>query len=83
MDTQKVIPNEQGIKGRALVAAPEPEWVTVKDVARRFSVSVRSVYRYVSQGTFPRPRNITKRKTLFNLGDVRAFFNGLPDGRTP
>lgn len=81
MNTQKVMQDGLRIKGGAPAPALDPEWVTVKDVARRFSVSVRSVYRYVNQGTFPHPRNITKRKTLFNLGDVRAFFNGLPDGR--
>lgn len=75
-----VIQKNRNIKGGAGAVAPDPEWVTVAYVARQFSVSVRSVYRYVSQGTFPRPKNVTKRKTLFNLCDVRAFFNALPDG---
>ena len=72
----------RNIKGVAVMVAPEPEWVPITEVARRFSVSIRSIYRYISMGVFPRPKSIRGRKNLFNLCAVRAYFSQLPEGGT-
>lgn len=48
----------------------------VQDVSRRTSISVRSLWRMVSAGTFPRPVRVG-RSTRWRADDVRQWVNNL------
>ena len=50
--------------------------MTVKDLAELLSMSERTIYNKLSDGTWPiRPIRIGQRLLRFRLGDVRDYIN--------
>lgn len=55
------------------------DFLTVKEVADRLSISVRSVYRLVAGGDLPRPVTLLRRKRLWRAADLQRYIDNLTD----
>ena len=64
-------------KGKAVSPATpfaEDRYLSVQDVARRYAVSVQTVWRHTKQNpAFPKPIKILNGSTRWRLSDVLAF----------
>lgn len=49
------------------------KYLNVKHVARRYDVSIASIWRWVSTGKLPPPRKLTPGATRWFIGDLEAF----------
>ncbi|WEJ09959.1 helix-turn-helix transcriptional regulator [Sinorhizobium prairiense] len=69
--------------------APKPmsveaeRYLTVRDVAQRFAVSIQTVWRWAKERTeFPKPVELSPGTTRWRMSDLTAFERGLlRDGR--
>lgn len=61
-------------------AVAETRLLTAKQVADALQISVRTVWRLVSEGQI-RPQRIGERCTRFHLDDVRNLAGAVPDAR--
>lgn len=52
-----------------------PSYLTVKQCAARFAVSVPTVWRWVQEGHYPRPIKLGPACTRWRLEDIEAFEN--------
>lgn len=66
------------------VATPKPvaeeaeRYLTVRDVARRFAVSVQTVWRWAKERSeFPKPVELSPGTTRWRMSDLIAFERGL------
>jgi predicted DNA-binding transcriptional regulator AlpA len=56
-------------------ASPATRWVRATKVAELLDVSIRTIYRKVARGEFPRPIRIGKGSTQWRLRDVEDYLN--------
>lgn len=71
----KTLPSQAGASapnGRAREAGPTngPLYLGVVNVARRYDVSVASIWRWVAAGKFPRPRKLASGTTRWSIADL-------------
>jgi excisionase family DNA binding protein len=59
----------------------EKDLLTVQDVARRLSVSVRTVWRWLAGGHLPAPVRLRPYCTRWRARDVEGFIAALPVAR--
>jgi len=59
-------------RGREARPTNEPLYLGVENVARRYDVSVASIWRWVSAGRFPRPRKLAGGTTRWSIADLEA-----------
>lgn len=69
------------------VSTPAPIYAAPKQLGPLFNVGLTTLYRiergsHRYSGTFPRPKVFGGRK-LYDVAQVRAFFDALPAGRSP
>lgn len=48
-------------------------FLSVGMVAKRYAVSVNSIWRWKREGDFPRPKKIGQRSTRWRLADLEAW----------
>ena len=51
--------------------------LTAKDVARRLSIGVRTLWRLVAQGKFPQPIRYTRKLVRWKTADVDRYIQSL------
>lgn len=51
----------------------EDYYIGVKTVAKRFSVSVSTIWRWSSEGSFPKPTKLGSATTRWRESDLRKF----------
>lgn len=56
---------------------PEAAQVRQPVVEALFGVSSSTVWRWVNNGTLPKPRKFGPRTTTWNVGELRAVLNGF------
>ena len=54
-----------------------PDLLTVRDVARRLSISERTVWRWTAQGLLPPPVHPHARSTRWRAADIERYLEGL------
>ena len=54
-----------------------PEWLSVEQIAFRFSVSAATVWRWTRDGRFPKPIKVGGRSTRWRRADVEEHENKL------
>jgi predicted DNA-binding transcriptional regulator AlpA len=59
---------------RALI----PDLLTVRDVARRLSISERTVWRWTAMGLLPPPVHPHVRSTRWRAADIERYLQELP-----
>lgn len=65
----------QAIVDRAQKSVPAdaPLYLSVEKVARRYDVSISTIWRWVKAGEFPKPRKIAGRITRWAVADLEAY----------
>ncbi len=65
----------QAIVDRAQKSVPAdaPLYLSVEKVARRYDVSISTIWRWVKAGEFPKPRKIASRITRWAVADLEAY----------
>lgn len=58
--------------------SPETLYLSVDDVAARFSVSTDTIWRWTRLGKFPKPVKIGAGTTRWRMSDLLAFEATLP-----
>ena len=63
----------------AVPPAPEPgpDLLAAKDVARRLSVSVRTIWRLVAEGQFPQPVRYSRKLVRWKASDIDRYIQSL------
>jgi prophage regulatory protein len=56
---------------------PEGALLRMKNVKELLGVSAGTVYRWISEGTFPRPVRVGERSVRWRLDDLEAWRDGL------
>lgn len=69
--SQAQAPSPNG-RGREARPMNDPLYLGVENVARRYDVSVASIWRWVSAGKFPRPRKLAGGTTRWSIADLEA-----------
>jgi predicted DNA-binding transcriptional regulator AlpA len=65
-----------------MLLSSELRYLTVKDVARRFSVSVNTIWRWTStRPEFPKPIKLGAGCTRFRSSDLDAFERAMGAGQ--
>jgi predicted DNA-binding transcriptional regulator AlpA len=59
------------------MVAVTPDLLTVRDVARRLSVSERTVWRWTALGLLPRPVHPHARSTRWRAADIARYLEEL------
>ena len=54
--------------------------LTAREVAARLSISIRTVYRMLDRGQFPRPIRLGRRGVRWKTTDVQRYLEGLQPG---
>jgi predicted DNA-binding transcriptional regulator AlpA len=54
-----------------------PDLLTARDVARRLSISERTVWRWTAQGLLPPPVHPHARSTRWRAADIERYLQGL------
>jgi predicted DNA-binding transcriptional regulator AlpA len=54
-----------------------PDLITVRDVARRLSISERTVWRWTALGLLPPPVHPHARSTRWRAADIERYLEGL------
>lgn len=54
-------------------ASSENSYFSVQSVARRYEVSVNTIWRWARDGVFPQPVNLGLRCTRWRLSDLEAW----------
>ncbi|WP_071540400.1 helix-turn-helix transcriptional regulator [Polynucleobacter asymbioticus] len=49
------------------------EYVRVKRLAQKLSISVPTIWRKVAQGTFPKPIKLSAKITVWDLADIEQW----------
>jgi predicted DNA-binding transcriptional regulator AlpA len=57
-----------------------PDLLTVREVARRLSISERSVWRWTALGFLPPPVHPHARSTRWRAADIERYLQGLSRG---
>lgn len=52
---------------------PNPDLLTVRDVARRLNIGTRTVWRYCATGDLPAPIRLGKRVVRWKAADIERF----------
>jgi prophage regulatory protein len=55
-----------------------PQLLSIRDVSAMTSLSRRTLYAKASDGTFPKPLKISKRRIAYRETDVRAWLEAQP-----
>ena len=63
--------------------AMTPDLLTVRDVARRLSISERTVWRWTAQGLLPPPVHPHSRSTRWRAADLERYLEGLSSHAGP
>lgn len=63
---------------RFAVHDPDQPLATIQEVARRLGLTVRTVWRMISEGALPEPVRVGVRGTRFIASEIDAFIRGLP-----
>ncbi len=58
-------------------APAEVHFLSVREVARRYSTSIASIWRWVAQGIFPRPYKVAPGSTRWSVADLYAYDRSL------
>ncbi len=58
-----------------------PKMVTVSTLARWLGISTTSVRNWTRDGVLPTPVNLRRRKTLYNVEEVRQRLKDVIEGR--
>ena len=58
-------------------AMASPDLLTVRDVARRLSISERTVWRWTALGLLPAPVHPHTRSTRWRAADIERYLEGL------
>ena len=56
---------------------PAPDLLAAKDVARRLSIGVRTLWRLVAEGKFPQPVRYTRKLVRWKASDVDRYIQSL------
>jgi predicted DNA-binding transcriptional regulator AlpA len=54
-----------------------PDLLTARDVARRLSISARTVWRWTALGLLPPPVHPHSRSTRWRAADIERYLEGL------
>lgn len=60
---------------------PEEGFVRLPQVLRMFSIGKTKLWGMVKSETFPQPRKLGARTTVWDIAELRAFKDQLPGGR--
>ncbi len=60
-----------------------PDLLTVRDVARRLSISERTVWRWTALGLLPPPVHPHARSTRWRAADMERYLENLADHSGP
>jgi excisionase family DNA binding protein len=67
-----------------MIAPPAPkDLLTSRDVAARLSISVRTLYRMMARGQFPRPIRLSRKWVRWRRSDVEGYVQALTPGQLP
>lgn len=66
-----------------LLRAMLPDLLTVRDVARRLSISERTVWRWTALGLLPPPVHPHARSTRWRAADIELYLEQLPSHASP
>lgn len=58
-------------------ALAEVRFLSVREVARRYSTSIASIWRWVTQGRFPRPHKLAPGTTRWSVAALDAYDRSL------
>jgi predicted DNA-binding transcriptional regulator AlpA len=67
-------------RGTLMIASTRammPDLLTVRDVARRLSISERTVWRWTALGILPAPVHLHARSTRWRAADLERYLEGL------
>jgi excisionase family DNA binding protein len=59
---------------------PVLDLLTVHQVARRLTVSTRTIYRLLERGSFPPPIRYTRKLVRWRTADVERYLASLAEG---
>ncbi len=57
---------------------PPPDLLTAKEVARRLSIAVRTLYRLVEAGVVPAPVRLSRKLIRWRVADIDRYLRVLP-----
>jgi excisionase family DNA binding protein len=60
------------------VSPAAKDLLTSQDVADRLSICVRTLYRMVARGQFPRPIRFSRKAVRWRRSDVDIYLQALP-----
>jgi excisionase family DNA binding protein len=61
---------------------PRPVLIPAREVARRLSIAVRTLYRLVQRGQMPRPIRFNRKLVLWRTDQIELYLKKL-EGPTP